>query len=103
MKNVNQTFIATLSTHLFWDTNPSSIDCEKHLFYIVERVMSRGSLNDFKLLKDFYGKAKIKRTVKQLRYMDERVLHFCSIYFKTPIIEFRCYTQQQLNHTHWRY
>ena len=95
--------ITALTPSLFWDVERSSIDTKKHAFYDIHRVMSRGSLPDFQQIKAFYGKPKIKRVVKNLRYMDDRLLHFCSAYFNTPITEFRCYTQKQLNQTHWNY
>jgi hypothetical protein len=96
-------FISKLSPTLFWDVDISTLDAEKHASYIVERVLSRGKMEDFKLTKAYYGKPKIKRISKKLRYMDDRVLHFCSIYFNVPISDFRCYTTKQLNLTHWNY
>ena len=95
--------VSKLSKTLFWDVDIATIDPEKHAPYIIERVLSRGTMNDFKLLIAYYGKKKIKETAKTLRYMDDRVLHFCSAYFNTPITQFRCYIQKQLNHTHWNY
>jgi hypothetical protein len=100
---IKNELINQLSKTLFWDSDISSIDAEKHKSYIVDRVLSLGTLEDFRLLKAFYGKSKIKRIVKELRYMDERVLHFCSAYFNVPIIKFRCYEQKQLKQTHWNY
>ena len=96
-------FVAILTPSLFWDVERSGINPQKHAVYIIERVMNRGTLPDFQHIKAFYGKPKIKRVVKNLRYMDDRLLHFCSAYFNLPITEFRCYTQKQLNQTHWNY
>ncbi len=92
-----------LSSTLFWDVDMATLDIEKHAAYIVGRVMMRGTLEDFQLIKTLYGKPKLKQVVKQIRYMDVRTLHFCSIYFKSPIEEFRCYKQKQLNPSHWDY
>ena len=99
----NNEIILSLSKTLFWDVDIASIDPEKHASYVIERVLSLGTMDDFKLLKLHYGKSKIKQTAQMLRYMDERVLHFCSAYFGIPITEFRCYTEKQLNQTHWNY
>ncbi len=96
-------FISQLSKTLFWDVDISTLDAQKHAAYIVERVLSRRKMEDFKLTKNYYGKPKMKRIVKKLRYLDDRVLHFCSIYFSTPISDFRCYTTKQSNLTHWNY
>jgi hypothetical protein len=103
MMNQPQEIISKLTNALFWDVDPETIDCKKHAPYVVERVLSMGTLDDFKVIKSFYGKTKIKYIAMKLRYMDERVLQFCSIYFNTPVTEFRCYTSMQLNHSHWTY
>ncbi|MCU0392815.1 MAG: hypothetical protein MUE81_17030 [Thermoflexibacter sp.] len=103
MEIKDKDFISKLSPTLFWDVDISTLDAQKHAAYIVERVLSRGKMEDFKLTKTYYGKPKIKRIAKKLRYMDDRVLHFCSIYFNVPISDFRCYTTKQSNLTHWNY
>lgn len=92
-----------LSKTLFWDVDYDNIDLDKHAPYVVERVMTRGSLEEFKAIKNYYGKPKLKRISKQLRYLNDDVLHFCSVYFNTPITEFRCYRLKQSNPTHWNY
>lgn len=95
--------IKGLSKTLFWDVDIATIQYDKHAPFVVDRVLSMGSLEDFKIIKAYYGKPKLKRIAKNLRYMDVRVLHFCSVYFKVPISDFRCYTTTQLNQTHWSY
>ena len=92
-----------LSKNLFWDIDIQTLNEEKHASYIIERVLSRGTMQDFQEIKAYYGKPKIKRIAKKLRYMDNRVLHFCSAYFNTPITKFRCYTIKQSTQTHWNY
>ena len=99
----NNEFVASLSKTLFWDTDIANIDPVKHAPYIVERVLSRGTMDDFKLLKAFYGKTKISHITQKLRYMDDRVLHFCSAYFNIPLTEFRCYIEKQSSQTSWNY
>ncbi len=99
----SDSFIAQLSPVLFWDTDINKIDAEKHAAYIVERVMTRGTLDEFKLLIQYYGKSRVSETVKNLRYLDERTLHFCSAYFNVPINQFRCYIEKQSSPTHWNY
>ena len=92
-----------LSNVLFWDVNPESIDYEKHITFIIERVLTMGTLEDFSSIQKYYGKLKIKNVVKTLRYLDNRTLNFCSFYYNIPLNEFRCYEQKQLNITHWNY
>jgi hypothetical protein len=95
--------ILGLSKALFWDVNPKKIDPQKHAAYIIERAITLGTMDDFITIKNFYGKSKIKRIVKKLRYLNDKDMNFCSIYFNIPINEFRCYTTKQLNQTLWDY
>jgi hypothetical protein len=99
----NAKSILGFSKVLFWDIEPQKIDSKKQAAFIIERVLSLGTMEDFNVLKSIYGKTKIKNEAKKIRYLDDRVLHFCSIYFKTPLNEFRCYIAKQSNHTHWNY
>lgn len=88
---------------LFWDIDPEIIDYRKHASYVIERVISRDTLNDFKTMVNFYGKPKIKHIIKDIRYLDDRVMHFCSAYFDIPLTEFRCYNTRLLSPAHWSY
>lgn len=92
-----------LSPTLFWDTDATKIGLDTHAKTIVERVILRGNWSEFKAILGYYGKDKIREIVVKLRYLDSRTLSFCSVYFNTPINEFRCYTMKQLNPTHWNY
>ena len=96
-------FIAQLSPTLFWDVDIATINPKKHAPYIVERVLTRGTWDEFKQLIAYYGKIKVKHIAQKLRYLDDRTMYFCSAYFNPPINQFRCYTQKQLNLTHWDY
>jgi hypothetical protein len=92
-----------LPSTLFWDTDILTIDVKKHAAFIIERVLTRGDLPEFRAIKEYYGKSKLKKIVQQIRNLDERTLHFCSLYFNVPIENFRCYTFRQSNPTHWHY
>ena len=81
----------------------SELMLEQHASYIIERVLRLGTMEDFRLLKSYYGTNRISEYVKDMRYLDDKVLYFCSIYFNIPISDFRCYTNRQLTHSHWQY
>ncbi len=52
--------IEDLTPSLFWDVNRLTLDPEKHKRYIIERVLTRGKLEDWFLIKKHYGKATIE-------------------------------------------
>ncbi len=83
--------------HLFWDTDVSHISILKHKQAITERVIERGSWNEFKELLDFYGTETVIDCVKKARWFSEKTIYFVSGYFDIPLDDLKCYTQKQLN------
>jgi uncharacterized phage protein (TIGR02220 family) len=98
-----QTFIQSLSSTLFWDVDTLETDAEKHQQFIVERVLSRGTLEDFKKTVSYYGKKKLSEIVVKIKYLDPKTLQFCSIYFSIEKTRFICYNSKPSNHLHWNY
>ena len=90
-----------LSTYLFWDTDIKNIDWEKYSGYVIERVITRGKLDDWKKIVEFYGMKKIKNEILSIRYLDKKTFNFFSVYFNIPKENFRCYTMKQLFPGHW--
>lgn len=102
MTNIHP-LINSLSATLFWDTKIESIDVEKHAPYIIERVLSRGTWDEFKIILNHYGKENVGKIAINLRYLDRIVLAFCVTYFNLPQEKFRCYIQRQLKVSSWDY
>jgi hypothetical protein len=75
---------------LFWDVKIESIDIEKHARFIIERVISRGNLQNWNLLKEIYGKEKIKNEAVQIKSLDRKTVSFLSAYFDLRAKDFRC-------------
>ena len=75
------------SPYLFWDTPLEKIDMIKHKTYIIERVLSRGTLEDFYFLLQLYNAEEITIVVKNSRVLDKKTINFCSHYFRIPLNE----------------
>ena len=52
---------------LFWDTDPSKIDTEKHAQYIVEKILDFGNDEEVKWLWNFYDKPFLVNVVQKSR------------------------------------
>ena len=91
------------SENLFWDSNVNKLDYENNATYIIERVLSLGTWEDFRVIVKHYGRTRLKQEIVKLRYIDNLALHFSSTYFNIPLTDFRCYTIKQLNQLHWNY
>ena len=57
--------LLSLPEHLFWDTELSSVDLNKNARFIIQRVIERGSIADWKIIKEFYGIELIKLCKKE--------------------------------------
>lgn len=96
-KNMN------LPTYLFWDIDLDTLDKKQNARFIIHRVIQRGSLEDWKTIKSFYGIKKLKEEITQIRDLDPKSLTFFSIYFAIPKVDFRCFTTQQYSQKHFSY
>ena len=83
------------SINLFWDIDEETLDVEKNTRFIIERVLTRGRLSDWRKLVELYGLDGIKKEVVNIRYLDAITLNFCSTFFGLPKTQFRCYNQPQ--------
>ena len=92
-----------LRPSLFWDAHVDSIDLEKHKASVIERITSRGRLEEFQAMLQYYDRETVKNILLNARYLDKVTLSFCSTVFDLPITEFRCYKLAQLNPEHWNY
>ena len=84
-----------LSPVLFWDTDSSKLDAEKHARYIIARVIMFGTLDDWQEIKKQYGMERIKNEMLKEKELDARSLSFISALSDTPVHQFACYTHKQ--------
>lgn len=72
------------SKYLFWDASIESIDILQNSLYVIERVLTRGKLEDFYLLLKMYSDNQIKSALKKSKVLDPKTANFCSQYFHLP-------------------
>lgn len=75
------------SRELFWDYPQLNIDLEKNARFVIERVVTRGRLEDFYKILKIYSREKIVECLKKSRELDPKTRHFVSNYFNIPINE----------------
>lgn len=95
--------VQSLSRVLFWDINSADLDAKKNAVFIIQRVLTLGTWQDFELIKAHYGKDVLRDHIKQIRSLDNRTMRFCEVYFSIPKHELRCYKEKQLKQAHWNY
>lgn len=72
------------SKYLFWDAALQDIDVKKNRVYIVERVLTRGKLEDFYILIKMYDQSEINEAIKNSKCLDPKTVNFCSTFFNIP-------------------
>jgi hypothetical protein len=87
----NDDQVLELDPALFWDVQFSSMDIRAHRRFIIERVVSRGNLKDWNLLKKIYDKNIIKDEVVRMRSLDRKTVNFLSVYYGIARKDFRCW------------
>ena len=82
--NLNNEFALKLSRSLFWDVDSETIDPDEYSLFVIERVLTRGTWEEFKLILSHYGKENVGTSATQIRYLDHKTLSFCAGYFIIP-------------------
>ena len=101
--NKNRKIVEQFSKNLFWDINTADIDMERNKRFIMQRVLEYGTLDDWKLIKNYYGIATIGLEMKQIRNLDDLALSFISLATGIDKEEFRCYTTKQSLPQPWNF
>lgn len=96
-----ENIIRDIDPRCFWDVDSSRLDPEKNARLIIERVMTIGTLDDFRRVRTFYGDERIKHVLKNLNYLDPKTLNFVSLIFDIPLESFKCYKRKQSTRQHW--
>jgi len=71
--------IGRLSPALFWDVDQASLDFRQNERWLVERVLQRGTWEDWLVIRGIYGKSRLKQLMPSLR-LDPRSANFLSLY-----------------------
>jgi hypothetical protein len=64
---------------LFWDIDAGSLSPEVHWFFIIERILEFGDIDDLRWMKENFTPEQIKDTVKKSRVLTQRSLAFCKV------------------------
>ena len=72
------------SKYIFWDSSVGHIDLNKHKRYVIERVLTRGFLEDVYMLTKLFSQKEIQQALRKSKELDPKTINFCSQYFNFP-------------------
>ena len=82
---------------IFWDVNFELIDYDAKASWVIERVFSRGDVEDIRQCRKYYGDDKVTAALLNAKFLPEHRMHLASAVIDKPLNEFRCYILRQLN------
>ena len=82
---------------IFWDVDFDRIDYDGKANWVIERVFSRGDVEDIRQCRRYYGDEKVTSALLGAKYLPEHRIHLASAVIDKPLEEFRCYLLRQLN------
>lgn len=72
--------------HLLWEYNWEEVDFLKLATVIIERVIERGNMKDWKEIIRFYGKKKIAETANRSTRLDKKNKQFTIIFLQSQFV-----------------
>lgn len=99
----NEKFLRSLSKHLFWETDISTVDDKKHIKYIITKVLLYGLYPDWIKLVEHYTLNTIIDNALQIKELDKRTASFLSLLGDVPKNRFLCYNTKQSAPKHWNF
>jgi hypothetical protein len=70
--------LSFLKKTLFWDVDLEALSIEKDWFFIIERVLEFGDIQDLKCLVLTFSKDQIQSVIKNSRILSPRTISFCN-------------------------
>jgi hypothetical protein len=77
-----------LSKQAFWDVDMDNIDYEKHAQFVIERILTHGNWDDFKVIVKYYGEERIKKEVVKTTSLGPKELNFCCVIYDLKPTDF---------------
>ncbi len=87
---------------LFWEYNYDKIDWQKEATGIIQRVIERGTYEEWRELIRFYGENTIIYALKnEINYLPDEIISDVCNYFKLVPTELKCYIRKLSNPRRW--
>lgn len=94
--------ILNVPKRLFWDFEYEEIDWKISAEAIVQRVIERGTHEEWEELIRFYSKEYVLSSLKnEINYLPDMVIRDVCDYFTLAPTELKCYIRKQSNPGHW--
>ncbi|WP_152269783.1 DUF6922 domain-containing protein [Agriterribacter humi] len=101
-KNIGIGLKPNLDKGLFWDWRYDEIDWQKSYRSVIEKVLERGTMEEWEEIIRFYGKPRIITALKEeIKFLPDYIINAVSSYFNIRKEEMACYVRKQLRKGQW--
>lgn len=91
-----------LHRRLFWEFRYEEVDWQKEYAVVIQRVIERGTPQEWEELIRFYGKHKVVDTLKnEMNYLPDEIIEDVCNYFRLKPSQLKCYIRKQSLPRHW--
>lgn len=91
-----------LPARLFWEYNLERTDWQRDSLGIIERVLERGTHEEWTELVRFYGLEKVKHILKdEIRFLFDEVMEDACSFFDVKKEDLLCFKRKQTHPGHW--
>ncbi len=91
-----------LPARLFWEYDLERTDWQRDSVGIIERVLERGTHDEWAELVRFYGIEKVLHILKEeIRFLFDEVIEDACVYFRLKKEDLLCYRRKQTNPSNW--
>ncbi len=91
-----------LPKRLFWEYDYEHMDWQKNAEIVIERVIERGTPEEWEEMIKFYGRKKVVTALKnKITYLTDKATKKVCDYFELKQEELKCYIRKQSQPQHW--
>lgn len=76
-----------ISSHLLWEYDLNTFDFHKSYKIVIERVLERGDLEEWKEIKRVYGREKVLETIDWSSQLDQRTKEFSRFFIESDLLD----------------
>jgi hypothetical protein len=62
---------------LFWDVDIDQLSPERDWFFIIERILEHGDIDDFEWMRKFFSEEQINTVLRKSRNISKRTISLC--------------------------
>ena len=75
----------SLPRHLLWEYELDGFDYERNAELVIERVLQRGNIREWRATQQYYGKARMLAVARASRQLTEREQAFTELYVESSL------------------